>query len=359
MTFQNKIDPDLIPLVGQGNDRRRDRRRHRASSRPSARASRSSTSPRSTASSRRSCSQETSSGIKTAAKLKGKKLGIPGKYGSSLDHAPGPARVGVADARRPADRRIPGLRPGRRGRRRGGRCRHRLREQRAGRSSSWPATPTTVLHVDDITPLPGPGPDRRHEDARDQARRHAGVRRRHPARPCRRSRPTRQVGLDAAIEAVPELAQRATGAGGHPRRDHRRRGPARSRRPSGLGAIDADGWATSITYLTTLGLVPNAVTVQDVLAEGYVPGHTHEAAARHRADGSSTSRSSTSRRRPRGRSGRRRRAGRGGCARRWPPKRRPRPSSGRVRPRRRCAARPRPTSSSSAAATPGCGRRIA
>ena len=40
-----------------------------------------------------------SSGIKTAADLKGKKIGVPGKLRLGLDHAPGPARVGQADDR--------------------------------------------------------------------------------------------------------------------------------------------------------------------------------------------------------------------------------------------------------------------
>ena len=40
----------------------------------------------------------------------------PGQVRLVLDHAPGAARVGRADARRRDDRRVPGLRPGRRGR---------------------------------------------------------------------------------------------------------------------------------------------------------------------------------------------------------------------------------------------------
>jgi hypothetical protein len=37
----------------------------------------------------------------------------------------------------------------------------------------------------------------------------------------------------------------------------------------GLGAIDVDGWAASIEYLTTLGLVPNPVTVDDLVDAGF------------------------------------------------------------------------------------------
>ena len=41
-----------------------------------------------------------SSGIASAADLKGKKIGIPGTLRLVLDHAPGPARLGRADAER-------------------------------------------------------------------------------------------------------------------------------------------------------------------------------------------------------------------------------------------------------------------
>ena len=39
----------------------------------------------------------------------------------------------------------------------------------------------------------------------------------------------------------------------------------------GLGAIDRDGWTKSIAYLTTLGLVPKPVTVDDLVADGFIP----------------------------------------------------------------------------------------
>jgi hypothetical protein len=72
-------------------------------------------------------------------------------------------------------------------------------------------------------------------------------------------------GLDAAIEAVPELgtARDAQLAVLNATIDSWS-GPVQA--AGGLGAIDEDGWTASIEYLTTLGLVPNPVTVDDLVA---------------------------------------------------------------------------------------------
>ena len=153
--FQNKIDPDLITARRPGRDRRRHRRRD-------------SVIP--------AVSQgipvryiatiygkfpnvvfaKASSGIKTAADLKGKKIGIPGKLRVGLDHAPGAARVGRSEARRRRDRRVSRLRPGR-----GGRAgavdaatgfvnNEPVQLELHGGAAGAPA-------IDAITPLPGPG----------------------------------------------------------------------------------------------------------------------------------------------------------------------------------------------------------
>ena len=39
----------------------------------------------------------------------------------------------------------------------------------------------------------------------------------------------------------------------------------------GLGAIDRDGWTTSITFMTGLGLVKEPVTTDDLVREDLLP----------------------------------------------------------------------------------------
>jgi hypothetical protein len=79
-----------------------------------------------------------------------------------------------------------------------------------------------------------------------------------------------EVGLDAAIAAVPELGND---------RDTQRaileatidtwRGPLQAER--GLGAVDRDGWQASIEFLDDLDLVPNPITIEDVLRDDLLP----------------------------------------------------------------------------------------
>jgi hypothetical protein len=47
--------------------------------------------------------------------------------------------------------------------------------------------------------------------------------------------------------------------------------PAGSRAAGSLGAIDREGWQASIDYMTTLGLVPTPVTVDQVVSEEFIP----------------------------------------------------------------------------------------
>ena len=79
-----------------------------------------------------------------------------------------------------------------------------------------------------------------------------------------------EVGLEAAITQVPEL--------GNDRETQRAileatidtwRGPLQAER--GLGAVDRDGWQASIAFLEELGLVPNPITIEDVLRDDLLP----------------------------------------------------------------------------------------
>ncbi len=131
---------------------------------------------------------------------------------------------------------------------------------------------TSILRVDDIVPLPGPGliaGTKILEERPDVVE--AFVIATLAAMEEISADP--QVGLDAAFAVVPELA-------GDP--DTQRaileatidtwRGPAQE--DEGFGAVDLDAWAASIEFLDEQGLVANPVTVDDVVQQtaGPAPG---------------------------------------------------------------------------------------
>ena len=130
-------------------------------------------------------------------------------------------------------------------------------------------TPATVLRVDDIVPLPGPGliagVDTLDEN-QDAVQAFVTA----TLRAMEEIAADPEVGLDAAITQVPEL--------GNDRETQRAileatidtwRGPLQAER--GLGAVDRDGWQASIAYLEDLGLVPNPITIEDVLRDDLLP----------------------------------------------------------------------------------------
>jgi NitT/TauT family transport system substrate-binding protein len=259
VSFQNKIDPDLITLVGQGaidvgiGDG-------------------TSVIP--------AVSQgipvryiatiygkfpsivfaKASSGIASAADLKGKKIGTPGRYGSSwilLQALLGSAGLTTDDVEiveYPDFTQRAAVEQG-------------AVDAATGFANNEPVQleldgdKAVVLRVDDITPLPGPGliasvttldTKRDAIDAFVSATLHAmdAI----AADP--------EMGLDAAITAVPELASaRDAQLAVLKATIESWTGPVQA--SGGLGAIDREGWAASIEYLTTLGLVHNPVTVDD------------------------------------------------------------------------------------------------
>jgi NitT/TauT family transport system substrate-binding protein len=266
VTFQNKIDPDLVALVGQGSI-------------DLGLSDGTSVIP--------AVSQEipirylatiyrefpsivfgkASSGIKTAADLKGKKIGIPGRYGSSWimlqallasvklttddvqiveypDFGQGAAVAqGAVDAATGFANNEP------------------IQLERSG-------TPAFVLHVDDVTPLPGPGLIASFDTIGAKHEAIAGfVRATLRAMEDVIADPAK--GVDASIAVEPTLGQdrdlqtailAATieaweGSGG----------------VDGLGTIDRTGWQESIDFMTSLKLIPNPVIVDDVVVEDFVP----------------------------------------------------------------------------------------
>jgi NitT/TauT family transport system substrate-binding protein len=128
----------------------------------------------------------------------------------------------------------------------------------------------SILRVDDITPLPGNGlivGTSTLEAKSDAVAAFIAATLR--AMEDIVAEPER--GLEAALTAVPELASaRDTQAAILDATIAVWRGPVQE--AGGLGAIEPADWAASIEYLTTLGLVPNPVAVEDLIDTGLLPG---------------------------------------------------------------------------------------
>jgi NitT/TauT family transport system substrate-binding protein len=211
---------------------------------------------------------KTSSGIASAADLEGKKLGIPGRFGSSwimlqamlasveltpedLEIVPYPdfgqgaaVAQGAVDAATGFINNEP------------------VQLQLTGEA-------VTVLQVDEIVPLPGNGlivgkPTL--DTKRDAVAAFVAA----TLRAMEEITATPEVGLEAAIQAVPDLATaRDTQAAILDATIDVWTGPVQE--AGGLGAIEPADWATSIEYLSTLDLVPNPVTPDDLLDTGLLP----------------------------------------------------------------------------------------
>jgi len=268
VTFQNKIDPDLVTLVGQGAV-------------DVGLADGTSVIPAvsngipiryvTTIYGRfpSVVFAKASSGIAEANDLAGRKLGIPGRYGSSWimlqallrsadltsddldiveypDFGQGAAVTqGAVDAatgfinNEPVQLRLTG-------------------------------EEVNILRVDEITPLPGNGMivgagalDAKHDAITAFV---AAT-----LRAMEEITETPEIGLEAALTAVPELAgDRDTQTAILDATIEVWRGPVQDER--GLGAIEPEDWEASVAFLTELGLVPNAVTVDDLIDTGLLPG---------------------------------------------------------------------------------------
>ena len=209
-----------------------------------------------------------SSGITTAADLEGKKLGIPGRFGSSwimlqallasANLTPDDLQIveysdfgqGAAVAQGAVDAAT------------GFANNEPVQLQLAGEE-------VTILRVDDIVPLPGNGLITGRSTLDDKSDAIAGFIAA-TLRAMDEIAANPEVGLDAAITAVPDLATaRDTQAAILDATVAVWKGPAQEAR--GFGAIEPSDWETSIEYLKTLGLVPNPVTVDDVIETGLLP----------------------------------------------------------------------------------------
>jgi NitT/TauT family transport system substrate-binding protein len=268
VTFQNKIDPDLVTLVGQGAV-------------DVGLADGTSVIP--------AVSNgipikyvatiygqfpsivfaKASSGIAEAKDLAGKKLGIPGRFGSSWIMLQALLRSANLT---PDDLEIveyPDFGQG-------AAVTQGAVHAATGFVNNEPVQlrltgeEVTILRVDEITPLPGNGlivGAGALESKRDAITGFVAA----TLRAMEEIAKTPEVGLEAALTAVPELAaDRDTQAAILDATIEVWRGSAQE--GGGLGAIEPGDWEASLTFLTDLGLVPNPVTVDDLIDTDLLPG---------------------------------------------------------------------------------------
>ncbi|HUP54473.1 MAG TPA: ABC transporter substrate-binding protein [Methylomirabilota bacterium] len=211
---------------------------------------------------------KSSSGIRTAADLAGKKVGIPGRYGSSWIMLQ--ALLADADLT-PDDVQIveyPDFGQG-------AAVTQGAVDAATGFANNEPVQlqltgeEVTILRVDDVVPLPGNGliaGTATLEAKSDAIAAFIAA----TLRAMEEIAADPDVGLDAAITAVPALGSaREVQAAILAATIEVWKGPAQQ--AHGLGAIEPADWETSIAYLQTLGLVPNPITTEDVLETGLLP----------------------------------------------------------------------------------------
>jgi NitT/TauT family transport system substrate-binding protein len=261
VTFQNKIDPDLVTLVGQGNV---DIGVADGTSVIPAVSQGISIKYLATiyAQDPNVVVTKASTGIRTAADLKGRKVGIPGKYGSSwimLQALLKSANLSPSDLQivlYPDFGQAVALQQGAVDAATGFANNEPIQLELAG------STPV-ILRPDAASSLPGPGLI---SSTKTIATRATALR----AFVSATTRAMRDIiadpnkGLDAAIATVPALGQdratqlkilQATAA----------MWESDLTRAQGLGAVDRATWTRAIAFLVSLGLVAKPVTVDDVI----------------------------------------------------------------------------------------------
>ena len=265
--FQNKIDPDLITLVGQGSI---DVGIGDGTSVIPAVSNGIPVAYIATIYGKfpNIVFAKASSGITKAADLKGKKVGIPGRYGSgwimlqALLASAGLTTADIEIVEYPDFTQELAVELGAVDAATGFANNEPVQLELHGQKAS-------ILTIDEITPLPGPGLvagtatlDEQHDAVS------AFVTATLQAMEETKANPT--VGLDAAIKAVPELAKdRDTQAALLAATIATWTGAAQE--AHGLGAIDRAGWEKSITFLQSLGLTKVPVTTDQLLREDLLP----------------------------------------------------------------------------------------
>jgi len=205
-----------------------------------------------------------SSGITTAADLEGRKIGTPGRYGSgwvmlqALLGSAGLTPEDVEIVEYPDFTQRIAVEQGAVDAATGFANNEPVQLELAGET-------VVILRIDDITPLPGPGLI---AGVDTLERRSAAIAAfvTTTLRAMDEITADPELGLEAAIAAVPELGSaRDAQLAVLEATIESWSGSYQASR--GLGSVDRDGWAASIEYLATLGLVPNPVTVDDLVRD--------------------------------------------------------------------------------------------
>lgn len=267
VTFQNKIDPDLVTLVGQGSV---DVGLADGTSVIPAVSNAIPIKYVATIYGRfpSIVFAKASSGIADAGDLKGRKLGIPGRFGSSWIMLQ--ALLKSANLT-PDDLQIveyPDFGQG-------AAVTQGAVDAATGFANNEPVQlrltgeEVTILRVDDVTPLPGNGLIVG-LDALDAKGDAIAAFVAATLRAMDDISKDPEKGLEAALTAVPDLAaNRDAQAAILDATIEVWRGPNQEAR--GLGAIEPGDWEKSVTFMTELGLVPNPVTVEDLVDTGFLP----------------------------------------------------------------------------------------
>ena len=209
-----------------------------------------------------------SSGIKAVADLAGKRIGIPGRYGSGwvfLQAMLGTGGLTTDDVKiseYPEFTQRTAVEQGAVDAATGFSNNEPVQMERGG-------TKAVVLHIDDAVPLPGPGLiagtatlDAKHDAIAAFVTATLRAMNEIKANPA--------VGLDAAIKAVPELAkERDLQSAVLAATIESWSGPLQ--RTQGLGAIDEPGWTASIKVLDGLKLLAKPVVVGQLVRSDFLP----------------------------------------------------------------------------------------
>ncbi len=207
------------------------------------------------------------SGIATAADLRGKRIGIPGRYGTNwvmlqaLLKEAGLTVDDVTIVEFPDFSQAAALQQGQVDAATGFANNEPIQLRNAG-------IEPVVLTVDDAVPLPGPGLVTGTKTLGDKAEALKAFTAA-TLRAMDEITADPQKGLDAAFEAVPDLAK-------DPELQRQILDATiatwkNARTGAPLGSIDRDGWQRSLDFMAGMGLVPNPITVDQLVDESLLP----------------------------------------------------------------------------------------